>query len=87
VSRTEDDNQSSGSAFGGMASNSLTFCHGLAYNCQISNQQRLMTWHYMTNVDKGELFAHHNIHFESHTEDGNQSSSSAWVTRLPAVRE
>ena len=30
----------------------------------------------MTQVDKGELFAHHNIHFGTHTEDDNQSSGS-----------
>jgi hypothetical protein len=60
-----------------MASNSPTLCQGLASNCQeIFANSRPKTWHDMTQMNKRELLAHHNIPFETHMEVYERSSSS-----------
>ena len=70
--------RSSSSELGDMASNSPTLCQGLmASDCQeIFANSRPKTRHDMTQMNKRELLAHHNIPFETHMEVYERSSSS-----------
>jgi hypothetical protein len=68
--------RSSSSGLADVTSNSPAFCQVLVLHCQNFHSPRPEPWHDMMQVDKGELFAHHNIHFEIHMEVYERSSSS-----------
>jgi hypothetical protein len=80
--------RSSSIGLGAMVTNGSSCWRNLGFSLPNFAHSKPKTWHDMTQMDKGELLAHHNIRFETHMEVYERSISSglgAMVTTCPTL--